>query len=93
MIDKASVVCLSIGGLLVLVGIVWIIADAIAALRRRPPQPGAEAVAAEPFSGIAKIVRALTAFLKELRKHPKPFRLIILGVLLLLVGAGLSVAR
>jgi hypothetical protein len=92
--DKAtaSSICFGIGGLLIAAGLVWLIIDAIVALRRRPPKPAAAAAATGPFSGIAKLLKALTEFLRELRKHPKPFRLIYLGVLLLLVGAGLSVA-
>jgi hypothetical protein len=92
MVDIASKFCLGFGGLLVLAGISWLVVNAVEALRRRPPKPKAGAAGAGPTSFISDILKAMTAFLKELRNHPKPFRLIILGVLLLLVGAGLSVA-
>jgi uncharacterized membrane protein len=86
MIVVASKVCLAFGGLLIVAGIVWLIVAGIVGLQRRR-----RAAPEAPFEGLSGLVRVFTALISEFRHHPQPLRLIYLGVLLLLVGAGLSV--
>jgi hypothetical protein len=93
MAATASQVLLGFGGLLILAGLVWLIVASIVSLRRRPPKPKTRATEGEPFSGITDLIKAFTGFLAELRHHSRPLQLILLGVLLLLVGAGLSLAK
>jgi hypothetical protein len=89
MIAVASKVCLGFRGLLIVAGIVWLIVAAIASLGRRRrlgPETGG------PFEGLSGLVKNFRDLIAEFRHHPKQFRLIYLGVLLVLVGAGLSLA-
>lgn len=91
MVAIAATVCLVFGALFLVVGIVWDIVAAISALRSRPPKPTTlEAAGKDFFSSLAELVNALTEFFRELRKHSKPFRFIMIGILLLMLGGGLS---
>jgi hypothetical protein len=90
--DIASKVLLGFGGLLILAGLVWLVAAAIASLRKRPPKIKARKTEGGGFSGITDLINAFKEFMVELRHHSQPIQLILLGVLLLLVGAALSLA-
>jgi hypothetical protein len=52
MIGIASKVFLAFGGLLIVVGIVWLIVAAIASLRKQPPKPRVGPAAGGPFAGL-----------------------------------------
>lgn len=86
--NPASMICFAVGGVLVAAGLIALLVEAIGKARAAP-KPSAGATAAEGFS-IAGLIDSFVKLLKELRKHPLPFRLIFMGVLLILVGAGLT---
>jgi hypothetical protein len=90
MLALASGIFLALGVLLVIVGLVWAIISAINEWRQRPPQIRKAAAAGGPFAGLASLVRALTAFFRLVFRQSAPWRLIAIGVLLLVLGGGLA---
>ncbi len=75
---------------LVGIGIVFLILSAVGAILSLAQGTGrvsALGVDSNPLGGITKFIEALTAFLKALTSAPQWLALIIIGVLLIFLGA------
>ncbi len=85
--EELSVISLAVGAFSIATGAVWLILVAREGLRLRPFEAETEVNA---FSMFTRLPRVLTHLARELGNHPRPLRLIFLGILLLLVGVRLA---